>query len=167
MQVDLFPWCFNLWNSLTSLLCILVTNLAFDLMTSVSFGAEYRTMEEPRFRYVTDAIEKSNVRLGVLMQASELAFGGLDRKMFPSAAQAGAQFIKFLRQLLQKRLQQAPTESEIDIFSFLQQCKDPETGEGLSTMQISTETATIIVAGKASADFPLSLPSFSSLPYLW
>ncbi|KAF5856985.1 hypothetical protein ETB97_006441 [Aspergillus alliaceus] len=124
-----------------------VTNLAFDLMTAVSFGADYRTMEEPRFRYVVDAIEKSNVRLSVLMQASKLATGGLDRKLFPSAAQAGARFVKFLRQLLKKRFQQAPTESVIDIFSFLQQCKDPDTGEGLSSMQISTETATFIVAG--------------------
>ncbi|CCF37221.1 cytochrome P450 11A1 [Colletotrichum higginsianum] len=35
----------------------------------------------------------------------------------------------------------------MDIFSFLQRCKDPDTAEGLSPMEISTETATFIVAG--------------------
>lgn len=117
-------------------------------MTAVSFGAEYRTMEEPQFRYVVEAIEQSNVRLGVLMQASELTIGGLDRKLFSNAAKAGARFVKFLRKLLQKRLQQQPADPVKDIFSFLQKCKDPDTGEGLSPMEISTETATFIVAGK-------------------
>ncbi|KID82713.1 Cytochrome P450 [Metarhizium guizhouense ARSEF 977] len=120
----------------------------FDMArSSVTFGAEYRTMEEAHFRYVGEAIEESNVRLGVLMQAPELTFAGLDRKLFSGAAKAGARFVKFLRKLLQKRLQQEPADSVKDIFSFLQQCKDAQTGEGLGPMEISTETATFIVAG--------------------
>ncbi|KZL67680.1 cytochrome P450 mitochondrial precursor [Colletotrichum tofieldiae] len=104
-------------------------------------------MEEPQFRYVVEAIEKSNVRLGVLMQASELTFGGLDRKLFPGATKASARFVKFLRKLLQKRLQQELSSDSIAIFSFLQRYKDPDTAEGLSPIEISTETATFIVAG--------------------
>ncbi|EXU95949.1 cytochrome P450 [Metarhizium robertsii] len=127
--------------------CITVTHLSFDLMTAVTFGAEYRTMEEASFRYVGEAIEQSNVRLGVLMQAPELTLAGLDRKLFSGAAKAGARFVKFLRKLLQKRLQQEPADGIKDIFSFLQQCKDAQTGEGLGAMEISTETATFIVAG--------------------
>ncbi|EFY94492.2 Cytochrome P450 CYP5334A1 [Metarhizium robertsii ARSEF 23] len=104
-------------------------------------------MEEASFRYVGEAIEQSNVRLGVLMQAPELTLAGLDRKLFSGAAKAGARFVKFLRKLLQKRLQQEPADGIKDIFSFLQQCKDAQTGEGLGAMEISTETATFIVAG--------------------
>ncbi|GJC94724.1 cytochrome P450 family 11A1 [Colletotrichum higginsianum] len=49
--------------------------------------------------------------------------------------------------MLQKRLQQELSSDSMDIFSFLQRCKDPDTAEGLSPMEISTETATFIVAG--------------------
>jgi hypothetical protein len=34
-----------------------------------------------------------------------------------------------------------------DIFSFLQDCKDPETGKDLTIAELSTETATFVVAG--------------------
>lgn len=105
-------------------------------------------MEEPQFRYVVEAIETSNVRLGVLIQASELAFGGLDRKLFPTATKASARFVKFIRKLLQKRLQRELSGGSVDIFSFLQRYKDNNTAEGLNAMEISTETATLIVAGK-------------------
>ncbi|KAA8617245.1 CypX Cytochrome P450 [Pyrenophora tritici-repentis] len=105
-------------------------------------------MEEPHFRYVVEAIEKSNVRLGVLMQAPELALSrGFDRQLFFKAKEGGAKFVKFLRELLQQRLKKGPAGPVKDIFSFLQQCKHPDSSTGLSPIEISTETATFIVAG--------------------
>ncbi|KAI0110541.1 cytochrome P450 [Hypoxylon sp. NC0597] len=106
----------------------------------------YHTMEESKFRYVIDAIQESNVRLGVIFQAPALTFGRMDR--LPKFAASSSILTNFLRQLLTKRLQ-GDTQS-IDIFSFLQQCRDPDTGEGLSPMELSTETATFIVAGRPS-----------------
>ncbi|ODA79281.1 hypothetical protein RJ55_04874 [Drechmeria coniospora] len=60
-------------------------NLAFDIMTSVSFDSEFDTMGSPEYRYAMQAIEDSNVRLGVLIQAPELNFAKMDRKLFPKA----------------------------------------------------------------------------------
>ncbi|KAI1171197.1 putative cytochrome P450 [Nemania sp. FL0916] len=125
---------------------ISITDLAFDLMTAVTFGKDYNTTEDPRFRYVVQCIETSNVRLGVLFQASELAFGKLDRIFLKQSVIASARFVNFLSKLLQYRLQTETTEIK-DIFSYLQRCKDPDTGQGLSPKEISTETATFIVAG--------------------
>lgn len=121
-------------------------------MTAVLFDMDYNTIEESRFRYVVEAVETSNKRLGVLIQASGLTFRGLDKRLFPQSAKAAARFVKFLRKLLQERLQRDTTETKtMDVFSFLQRCKDPETGKALSAREVSTETATFIVAGKLSS----------------
>ncbi|KAI0421807.1 cytochrome P450 [Xylaria grammica] len=128
--------------------------LVFDSLTAVAFGADYNTTEEQRFRYVLDAISENNVRLGVLMQASKLAICRLDRKLFPRSARAGYKFVRFLRVLLQTRLENQAFSG--DIFSFLQRCKDPETGEGLSAVELSTETATFLVAGTDTTSTTMS-----------
>ncbi|KUI71279.1 Versicolorin B desaturase [Cytospora mali] len=131
------------------------TDLAFDLMTAVTFDMDYDTIQEPRFRYVVEAIEASNIRLGVLIQASGLSFRGLDKLLFPDSAKAAARFVKFLRRLLHERLQREKTDGR-DIFSFLQRCKDPDTGNGLSPRDISSETATFIVAGSDTTSTTLA-----------
>ena len=110
-------------------------------------------MEDPEFRHVVPAIEESNIRLSVLWQAPELAFSGLDRKILPGSVRAARTFVDFLRMILKNRLQQKETGSR-DIFSFLQQFKDPDTGEGLSIKELSAETATFLVAGKKIPSSP-------------
>ncbi|RFU80507.1 cytochrome p450 [Trichoderma arundinaceum] len=121
-------------------------NLAFDVMTAVSFDTDFDTLHNPEYRYAMKAIEDSNVRLGVLLQAPELSIGNIDNKLFPESLIGRKKFVKFIRMILGKRLSATKTSSK-DIFSFLQQCKDPETGKELTTAELSTETATFIVAG--------------------
>ncbi|KYK57384.1 cytochrome P450 [Drechmeria coniospora] len=133
-------------------------NLAFDIMTSVSFDSEFDTMGSPEYRYAMQAIEDSNVRLGVLIQAPELNFAKMDRKLFPKALVGRYKFVKFIRMVLAKRLGATKTASR-DIFSFLQQCKDPTTGKELSTAELSTETATFIVAGADTSSTSMSAVS--------
>ncbi|KAK8042342.1 cytochrome P450 [Apiospora phragmitis] len=116
-------------------------NLAFEIMTEVLFDMDFDTMSSVEYRYAMKAIEESNVRLGVLLQASELAIGFLDRRLFSQALRGRRQFVKFIRMVMAKRLG-APKGQSRDLFSHLQDCIDPVTGKGLST-----ETATFIVAG--------------------
>ncbi|PYH92912.1 putative cytochrome P450 [Aspergillus ellipticus CBS 707.79] len=122
-------------------------HLAFDTMTSVSFDADYDTLRSPKYRSLMDAIEESNIRQGVLLQADSLATANLDRKLFPSSIAARAHIVKFVRGLLATRMSSKTPTSHNDIFSFLQQCRDPDTGDALTITELSTETATFIVAG--------------------
>ncbi|KAI6782247.1 Isotrichodermin C-15 hydroxylase [Emericellopsis cladophorae] len=121
-------------------------NLAFDIMTSVSFDIDFDTIANPEYRYAMEAIEHSNVRLGVLLQEPALSLGDLDRKLFPQAILGRRRFVQFIRMLMSKRLGGRKSASK-DIFAFLQDCKDPLTGKELTTAELSTETATFIVAG--------------------
>ena len=116
-------------------------------MTATAFGTDFDTIDEPKYRYVIKAIEEANVRLGVISQALELTTFNLDRRLFLSSAIAAWKFGKFLSRLLRQRLEAENTGSK-DLFSFLQKCQDPETGKGLTDSELSTETATFVVAGK-------------------
>lgn len=142
--IALFIW--SVKHTVETLLTEIVDYLVFDSLTAVAFGADYNTIEQSKFRYVLKVISETNIRLGVIMQASKLTFSRIDRKLFARSTMAGHEFVRFLRTLLKDRLQNE--KSHKDIFSFLQQCKDPETGEGLGTMELSTETATFLVAGE-------------------
>ncbi|KAL6365600.1 hypothetical protein LRP88_01600 [Fusarium phalaenopsidis] len=122
------------------------THLAFDTMTALTFDIDYRTIEDGEYRFVMDTIEKSNVRLAALWQMPNLTFGGLDRKLLPESDKAAKRFVLFLRSLMKIRLGEDKADNN-DIFSFLQQCKDSDTGQHLTLKELSTETATFVVAG--------------------
>ncbi|GLB11901.1 hypothetical protein AtubIFM57258_009175 [Aspergillus tubingensis] len=124
---------------------VIVDRLAFDTMTSVSFDSDFDTLRSSKYRYVIEAISASNIRLSVLLQAQELATGNLDGRLFPSSIAGRRQFVRFIRELLGTRLR--ALDKGGDLFAFLQQCKDPATGEGLGVTELSTETATFIIAG--------------------
>lgn len=119
-------------------------HLAFDIMTDVIFSAKYNTISEEKFRYAIQSIEQSNVRLGVLVQAPELSIKAIQKTLFPQAIFARGRLVRFIQKLLAIRLQ---AKDQKDIFSYIQGAKDPDTGKGLDTMELSTETATMIVAG--------------------
>lgn len=134
-------------------------------MADVLFSAQYNTVENEKFRYVTGAIADHNVRLGVIAQAPLLSFRVLQRPMFLQAIRARDRFVKFIRILLGIRLKNK--SGQRDIFSYIQDAKDPDTGKGLNTTELSTETATMIVAGtKLSLYSPPTLP-ISKIPNNW
>ncbi|KAI0439265.1 cytochrome P450 [Xylaria telfairii] len=128
--------------------------LTFDSMTAVAFGVDYNALQNPQFRYVMEMIQKANVRLSVMFQTPGIGFGRLDRKLFPDSTTAGYTFAKFLRRLLKTRL--ADENGSKDIFWFLQQCQDPDTGLPLTTKELSTETATFLVAGSDTTSTTMS-----------
>lgn len=119
--------------------------LAFDIMADVVFSAQYNTVENEKFRYVIGAIADHNVRLGVIAQAPELSIKALQRPMFLRSIKARDRFVKFIRILLGIRLKNKTKQR--DIFSYIQDAEDPDTGKGLDFTELSTETATMIVAG--------------------
>ena len=117
-------------------------------MTSVSFNSDYNTIDDPKYRFAIHGLEESNVRMGVLIQEPGFSIGNIDQWLFKDSIIGRNQFVGFLRKLLKARLKATGVAHGEDIFSFLQQCKDPETGDQLAPMDLSTETALLVVAGK-------------------
>lgn len=118
-------------------------------MTAVLFDTDYNTLMEERFRYVPEVIQSGNFRLAILAFAPALSFRHMDRYLFPNSTLATYRFAKFSYKLLKNRLaKDLEKDTIVDVFSFLQRCKDPDTGNSLSDKELSSETATFIVAGK-------------------
>lgn len=61
--------------------------LAFDVMADIIFGAKkYDLIGKSNYRYVVNAIETSNVRVGVMLQASWLKFARMDKCKSPKTS---------------------------------------------------------------------------------
>ncbi|OQE11748.1 hypothetical protein PENVUL_c002G08830 [Penicillium vulpinum] len=118
----------------------------FDVMSNVIFGVPWSTQRDPKYRFVPDVIERSNVRVGALAQAPELAFLRLDKYLFPDAIQARDKFIHFVEEMLRQGIQ-ASTKTGKGAFSILSKAIDPETGLPLRMKELAGESATLIVAG--------------------
>lgn len=120
--------------------------LTFDIMASLIFGLNYHALTDKTFRHVVNDIHESNIRVSVLMQALELRFARLDRRLFPKSILARNSFLKFVGKLLRDR-KEKPTDTN-DLFSLLANMKDPETQSTLSPNQIAAESTTLVVAGE-------------------
>lgn len=119
--------------------------LSFDLMSSIIFGASYSALANETYRHLIEDIRESNVRISVLMQALELSSFRLDRKLFPRSIAARNSFLQFIKILLQDLAKK--NRDQNDIFSFLSDWRDPDTNEGLTPDQITSESVLLVIAG--------------------
>ena len=105
--------------------------------------------------------------MSVILQAPELTFRRLDKKLFPASIVARNKFLKFLNNMVSSRVQRTQyleTASEKtkgnkmagDIFSLFQNARDPETGKGFGIEELSGESATLIVAGSDTTSTTLA-----------
>ena len=129
--------------------------LTFDIMSAVVFGEAFHLLEKSDNRFVPEAIDASNVRTSVLVQAPKLTFRRLDRKLFRHAIAGRNRFIAFVNSLLKTRLSAKPLTRN-DAFSFILKAKDPETGEKLSPAEIGAEATTLVVAGSDTSSTALT-----------
>ncbi|KAK8076208.1 cytochrome P450 [Apiospora phragmitis] len=130
--------------------------LSFDIMADVVFGAKYNLLENERFRYVTEVIDKSNVRMSALIQFPDFAALKIDKYIFREAIVARNRFVKFIMRVVKDRVEKgktvsididSPTSADADVFANLAAAKDPETGGSFRPDEIAAESATLIVAG--------------------
>lgn len=126
-------------------------------MSTLIYSASYDTLGKDAFRFVPRAIEDSNVRMSVILQAPELMLGRLDKKIFPRSITARNKFLKFLGSMIALRSKAKPAEKHAeDIFSFLQKAHDPESGKGFGIEELVGESATLIVAGSDTTSTTLA-----------
>lgn len=126
-------------------------------MSTLIYSASYDTLGQDAFRFVPRAIEDSNVRMSVILQAPELLLGRLDKKIFPRSITARNKFLKFIGSMIASRTKANPGGKHAeDIFSFLQNAQDPETGKGFGIEELMAESATLIVAGSDTTSTTLA-----------
>jgi cytochrome P450 len=142
--------------------------LAFDIMCDLIFGIRYDLLGSATNRFVISAIEESNKRVSVLLQAPIIrSIGRIDRFFFPRAIEARNKFLGFVGNLIKSCLSSKCSPGHKTMFSSFTSTKDPMTGEVLSMKEIIAETTTLCVAGAdtsstamAGVFFYLSQPKY-------
>lgn len=133
----------------------------FDLMSSLIYSASYDATSREEFRFVPHSIEQSNVRMSVILQAPELMWARLDRKLFPQSIAARDKFLKFLRTMIATRMKSkksatSETAPHDDIFALFEKAHDPETGKKFGATELTAESATLVVAGSDTTSIALA-----------
>lgn len=122
-------------------------------MSEVVFGTKFDALRKEEYRYVMKALEQSNVRVSALVQAACLAWGRLDRYLFPASIRARNKFLGFIGRLLKARTTQDVPRAT-DVFSYLAGAQDPGGEASLNAAEIRAESATLVVAGAGRLFFP-------------
>ena len=135
-------------NELPMLIDHKVDYLTFDIMSALVFSASYDTLRQETFRHIITAIEESNVRVSVILQAPILTLFRLDKRLFSRSILWRNRFIKFIGRTVSERVKKISLLKERDVFSYLKSATDTVTGKTLRMDELGGEAATLIVAGK-------------------
>lgn len=125
--------------------------MVFDVLGEICFGESFGTSVENDNRFFLDLMT-ANVRvLNIIGQMPILKRLNLAAYMMRGTQENRKKQIAFSRQQLSKRLNSGLENSgRRDIIYYLQQARDPETGEGYSEMELMSETTLLLGAGKTS-----------------
>ncbi|KAL6899905.1 cytochrome P450 [Trichoderma evansii] len=129
-------------------------NLFFDLMTTIVFGECFDLIRSPWYRYIPEALGRSNQRVSVIVQWPMIAFRRLDKKLFKDSVHGRKEFLRFVHNLVTDRLTRGARKG--DVFSGLLDASDPDTGNKLSRDEIVAESILMIVAGSDTSSTLLS-----------
>ncbi|RYP12405.1 hypothetical protein DL767_011316 [Monosporascus sp. MG133] len=151
IMVHVNKFCQSLGSSLEPKnMAVWCNYLSFDIMADVVFSAKYVLLGTERFRYVLDAIDVSNVRMGTLVQAGGWAsWKRLEKAVFQKSIEARNRFVRFVTRVVTVRIgkEKDVLEDDIpDLFSRLRDAHDPDTGDKLTVDEIAAESTTLIVA---------------------
>ena len=124
-----------------------VKRLGLDIMGSFGFGQSFDTQSNAVNRFLIDAITSNNYRSGVYAQIPSMAKFKLEKLFSPSIAAMRQKYGQLMTTLIRTRAM-ADKYSQHDLLSFLDNAKDPETGEGFDEMELWSESRFLLVAGK-------------------
>ncbi|EPS29076.1 hypothetical protein PDE_04025 [Penicillium oxalicum 114-2] len=134
--------------------------LTFDIMSSLIFSASYDTLRQEKYRSVIRAIEESNVRVSVLLQAPIVTLFRSDKKLFSQSILGRNHFTRFIGSTVKERVQKSKLLADRDIFSYFQSSKAAANGDSMNMNELSGEAATLIVAGSDTTATTLAATMF-------
>lgn len=122
--------------------------MIFDVLGEICFGKSFETSVSSDNRFFLDLMS-ANVRvLNILGQMPLLKRANIAAYMMRGSQESRQKQIAFSRNQLRKRLEVGQENSKRrDIIYYLQQARDPETGEGYSEAELMSETTLMLGAG--------------------
>ena len=152
----------------------------FDVMSQLVFGVSYDLLKDSENHWVIDGVSGQMRRVSFLQQLPELEDMKLHKLLFPNAHRKAYRFSQKSKAIMEARQQREKeqhakatengdgndgqgedeAQTKVDIFSKLLNAKDPESGEGLSQMQLWAESNLLIIAGSDTSSTGLAAAFF-------
>ena len=120
--------------------------LGFDIIGQLGFGTALDLQTSTRNRFMLAGMDTSNFRSNLYMQFPLLKKVGLELLLYPFILTSQMAYYKKLRDLIVARRAEGK-HARKDLYSFVVDAKDPETGQGMRLRDIWSEAAFFMPAG--------------------
>ncbi|KAF1961795.1 cytochrome P450 [Byssothecium circinans] len=120
--------------------------LALDVSSLFGFGSSLELQTNNRNRFITEGMEASMYRTNIHMQYPLSKYLGVDTFLLPFLFSIKERYKKALKGMIADRLAITKDARE-DLFSFVTDIKDPETGDEISQNDLFAEAEFFLPAG--------------------
>lgn len=124
-------------------------HLQYDVMGEFGFGQSFQLQTTPDNHFLIDAATATSHKAGVYVQYPRLQYLQLDKLLYRKGIWIREKYLQLMARLVKERLS-AEKDSQNDLFSFLVDAKDPETGPGFTESELWAESRFLLIAGTSS-----------------
>ena len=122
-------------------------HISFDIMGDFGFGQSFELQERADNRFLMDAVVATSKKAAVYVHYPALAKLQLEKLFARRTVRMREKYLKLMSYLVKSRLE-ADKDLHNDLFSFLVDAKDPETGKGFTESELWAESRFLLIAGE-------------------
>ena len=122
-------------------------HIGYDIMGDFGFGQSFELQEKTDNRFLMDAVVATSRKAAVYLHYPALAKLQLEKLLARRTVWMREKYLKLMSHLVKSRLV-ADKNLHNDLFSFLVDAKDPETGEGFTESELWAESRFLLIAGE-------------------
>ena len=120
--------------------------LQYDIMGEFGFGQSFQLQTRPENHFLIDAGRATSCKAGIYIQYPRLKYLQLDKLLYRNQIWIRERFQQLMARLVRERVS-TTSVSQNDLFSFLVDAKDPETGDGFTESELWAESRFLLIAG--------------------
>lgn len=121
--------------------------LQYDVMGEFGFGQSFHLQTKPDNHFLIDAVTATSRKAGAIVQYPKLGYLQLEKLFYRKGLEMRAKYLRLMGDLVKSRVT-AEKDSQHDLFSFLVDAKNPETGVGFTESELWAESRFLLIAGK-------------------
>ena len=121
--------------------------MTMDIMGIVVFGRELHLQTQSDNRYMIDVLAKLQRLNSAYIQSPSLARLNLDKLFYPQQLYYGSKMLEQVRIFVEERTESIK-KAKNDIFSFIVDATDPQTGEKMPLVELWSEAKLLLAASE-------------------
>ncbi|KAF7959196.1 hypothetical protein EAE96_002711 [Botrytis aclada] len=120
--------------------------LGYDVMGEFGFGQSFELQKNSKNDFLIKAVEATSMKAGVYVQYPRLTTLKLETILARRTTKMRERYLELMAGLVRTRLASGKGSHQ-DLFSFVIDAKDPDTGKGFSENELWAESRFLLIAG--------------------